>query len=142
MDKKNITIFSDGGARGNPGPAAGGYMMYLDDEKKCFCGGKYYGVSTNNQAEYRALKDAIEFLEQHINNELTEIDLKVFLDSELMVRQLNGDYQVKSVHLMEFHDWLTECFSRFGKVTISHVSRANNQYADDMVNAVLDRWSV
>ncbi|MFA4930832.1 MAG: ribonuclease HI family protein [Patescibacteria group bacterium] len=140
-DLKNVVIFSDGGSRGNPGPGAGGGVVYFDEGKKILADAFYYGHCTNNQAEYRALLDAINLLEQNYTGELIELNLNIFLDSELMVKQINGEYQVRNDGLKEYYSQIQEKLSCFGQTTITHVVRANNQLADSLVNAALDRWA-
>ncbi len=136
-----IVIFSDGGSRGNPGPGAGAAMVFFDNQKQCLAKSKYYGPCTNNQAEYQALLDGIKVVESKIKDEdLHEIDLKIFLDSELMVKQINGEYKVKSEGLVPFYEQIQQKLSKFGKATVTHVVRSNNKLADMMLNAVLDRW--
>jgi ribonuclease HI len=143
MDLKKVVIFSDGGSRNNPGPAAGGAIVFFDDEKRCLAAGNCYGTQTNNQAEYRALQDAVEIVEEYYHQiDLMEIELNIFLDSELMVKQLNGDYQVKNDGLKPLYDNLQKRLSKFGKTKVSHVKRSQNKQADAMVNAVLDRWGL
>ncbi len=142
MEKKNVVIFSDGGARNNPGPAAGGALVYLDEEKRCLAAGNFYGKKTNNQAEYMALQDGLEIVEEYYTNiDSEDVKLNIFLDSELMVKQLNGEYKVKNEKLKVIYLDLQKRLSKFGKVDINHVKRAQNKMADGMVNAVLDRWA-
>lgn len=141
MELIKVVIFSDGGSRNNPGPAAGGAIVFFDKEKRCLAAGNYYGKQTNNQAEYRALQDAVEIVEEYYRQiDLMGVELNIFLDSELMVKQINGDYQVKNDGLKPLYIDLEKRLSKFGKTHVSHVKRAQNKQADAMVNAVLDRW--
>ena len=141
MDLRKVVIFSDGGSRNNPGPAAGGAVVFIEEKKRCLMAGNYYGKQTNNQAEYRALVDAVEIVEEYYRNiDLVEVELNIFLDSELMVKQLNGEYKVKNDGLKLLHDDLQNRLSKFGRTKISHVLRAQNKLADLIVNSVLDRW--
>lgn len=142
MEYKKVVIFSDGGARNNPGPGAGGAVVYFDENHQVLGVGNYYGKVTNNQAEYRALVDAVNLVIKHYEEDLSVVELEVYLDSELMVKQLNGEYQVRNHELKEFYDDLQLKMSKFGKTDINHVLRANNKLADSLVNAVLDRWGV
>jgi len=141
MNYKKIIIFSDGGARNNPGPGAGGSVIFFDEEKRLISLGGYYGKVTNNQAEYRALVEAVNFIiEKQVDDSVAEVALEIYLDSELMVRQLNGQYQVRNSGLKEYYDELQLKFSQFAQVDVNHVLRANNKIADSIVNVVLDRW--
>ncbi|MBU0647940.1 ribonuclease HI family protein [Patescibacteria group bacterium] len=137
---QNIVIFSDGGSRGNPGPSAGGAVIYFDRDKSCQTTAKYYGRMTNNQAEYRALLDGLLLLEKCLEEDFTKVVLSVFLDSELMVKQINGEYKVKNDGLRDYYQDIQKLLSKYGQVTVSHVNRGNNQLADSLVNEVLDRW--
>jgi len=142
MDKKNVVIFSDGGSRNNPGPSAGGALVYLDEEKRCLAAGNFYGKKTNNQAEYMALQDGVEIVEEYYNDiDIEDVVLNIFLDSELMVKHLNGEYKVKNEGLKPLYLDLQKRLSKFGKVSINHVKRAQNKMADGLVNVVLDRWA-
>lgn len=139
---KKVVIFSDGGSRNNPGPGAGGAVVFFDDDKKCFASANFYGRCTNNQAEYTAITDAIGIVERYYaNQELTDVELLIFLDSELAVKQINGQYQVKNEELRKIYDDIQKRLSTFGKTTVSHVPRANNKLADSLVNVALDRWA-
>ncbi len=141
MNRKKVVIFSDGGSRNNPGPSAGGAVVLFDDEQRCLSAGNFYGKQTNNQAEYRALQDAVEIVEEFYRDiDEEEVELNIFLDSELMVRQLNGEYQVKNEGLKPLYENLQQRLSKFGKIKINHVKRAQNKLADGLVNIVLDRW--
>lgn len=143
MQYKKVVIFSDGGARNNPGPAAGGAIVFFDEEKRCLAAGNFYGKQTNNQAEYRALQDGLEVVEEYYRDmDLENVELNIFLDSELIVKQLNGEYQVKNEELKSLYSDLQKRLSKFGKTNINHVPRAQNKQADAMVNAVLDRWGI
>ncbi len=137
----NIVIFSDGGSRGNPGPGAGAATVFFDEQKQCLAKSKYFGICTNNQAEYQALLEGLKIVESKLStDELHETSLKIFLDSELMVRQINGEYKIKNEGLKPYYDQIQQILSQFGQVTVTHVLRANNKLADMMLNAVLDRW--
>ena len=114
--------------------------MYFDDTKQVLGIGNYFGKVTNNQAEYRALVDAVNLVIKHYEEDLSMVELEIYLDSELMVKQLNGEYQVKNHGLKDFYDSLQLKLSKFGKTDINHVLRSNNKLADSLVNAVLDRW--
>ncbi len=130
---KKATIFSDGGARGNPGPAGIGFVLKIVDGKSIEAG-EYVGEATNNQAEYLAIKKG---LERALNEKVDEIDC--FLDSELVVKQLNGEYRVKNHGLRPIFEEVKELAGKFDKVAFVHVRREKNKEADRMVNEAIDK---
>jgi len=133
MNKK-IIIFSDGGARGNPGPAGIGAVLY-DSKKQVLAKiSKYIGETTNNQAEYQALITALKKAK-----ELGGQELDVFLDSELVVKQLNCEYKVKNKELAPLFLEVYNLSLNFSKITFTHVYRENNKEADRLVNEALDK---
>ncbi len=132
MEYKSLKIFGDGGARGNPGPAASGYVIMAGDQI-LETGGQYLGETTNNQAEYQAVKLALEAVAK-FQPDLIEFNL----DSELVVRQLNGLYKVKNQQLKPIHEAIKELTKLYPKVTFTHVRREFNQLADAEVNRILD----
>lgn len=129
-----IKVFCDGGARGNPGPAAIGVVGY-DNDKKIFEISKAIGETTNNVAEYRAVIAALETLEGLNIRE----NILFNLDSELVVKQVNGDYRVKDVKLKQLHASVSCLLSKFSDVKFEHTKRSNNFYADKLVNNALDK---
>lgn len=133
---EKITVFTDGGARGNPGPAAAGAVLYAGKER-LICG-KYLGENTNNFAEYSAVIIALEkLLEQgRITPKNVQIDL--FADSLLVVKQLNGEYKVKSTNIKPLYEQVKVLESKFGEVNHFHVPREKNREADAEVNRILD----
>jgi probable phosphoglycerate mutase len=126
-------LSTDGGSRGNPGPAAYGYVLESDDGHVLDSRGEPIGVATNNVAEYRGL---IAGLEKAL--ELAVTDLEVVSDSELVVKQMQGDYKVKNEALRELHDRAEDLARRVGKVRYTAVRRAHNELADRLVNEALD----
>jgi ribonuclease HI len=130
---RQLTGFSDGGSRGNPGPAASGFVLIDTTENLVSEGGAYIGIATNNVAEYQALYLALKRA-----LELKASILHMKLDSELVVNQMNGLYKVNDQNLMPLHNRIEELMNRFEKVTFSHVSREDNTLADGMVNKLLD----
>jgi probable phosphoglycerate mutase len=126
-------LSTDGGARGNPGPAAYGYVLESDDGHVLDARGEAIGVATNNVAEYRGL---IAGLEKALELGVTEVE--VVSDSELVVRQMQGDYKVKNETLRELHGRARELAGRLGKVSYTAVRRAHNEVADRLVNDALD----
>ena len=137
-DEKNATYdemvgYSDGGSRGNPGPAASGYVLMSTTGLVVAEGGTYLGTATNNVAEYEALYLALEKA-----LELDAVVLDMRLDSLLVVNQMNGLYRVKHDDLLPIYDRVKELMTRFEKVTFTHVMREYNTLADGMVNKILD----
>jgi len=132
MNQKLI-IFTDGGARGNPGPAAIGAVIYDEQHQTVAEISEYIGETTNNQAEYRAVVAAIGKA-----RELGASELDFFLDSQLVVEQLNGNYKVKNKDLAPLFVQIYNASLGFKKVKYTHIPRAQNQAADKLVNLALD----
>lgn len=128
-----LITFSDGGARGNPGPAAYGVVIKDANSKLLKQHGRYIGHTTNNQAEYRGLIDALEHAK-----DMGATSVDCFLDSELLVKQMSGEYRVKDPELAKLYMRVHNLKVQIGKVTFSHVRRAFNTEADAMVNKALD----
>jgi ribonuclease HI len=128
-----VKLFTDGGARGNPGPAAYGYVLEADDGTVLAAHGEKIGIATNNVAEYSAL---IAGLEKAL--ELGVPRVEVVSDSELMVKQMRGEYRVKNEALRELFDEAGRLARRIGNVSFSAVRREHNELADRLVNEALD----
>ena len=126
-------LSTDGGARGNPGPAAYGYVLEADDGTVLDARGETIGVATNNVAEYRAL---IAGLEKAV--ELGIDELEVVSDSELLVKQMQGEYRVKNEALRELNDEANSLERKLGRVRYKAVRREHNELADKLVNDALD----
>lgn len=134
-----IKVFTDGGARGNPGPAAAGISIAgIAGKERLLCG-KYLGITTNNVAEYSAFLLAYQTLlaQQSLNS--SETELEFFADSLLAVKQLNGEYRIKNPNLASFINQIKNQEKLFAKVTYQHVRREFNKEADLEVNKILDR---
>ena len=127
-------LSTDGGARGNPGPAAYGYVLEAEDGTVLDARGETIGVATNNVAEYRAL---IAGLEKAV--ELGIDELEVVSDSELLVKQMQGEYRVKNEALRELNDEANSLERKVGRVRYRAVRREHNELADKLVNEALDR---
>lgn len=128
-----MIIRTDGGARGNPGPAGAGIVITDGDGQTLFAGGFFLGHNTNNQAEYEAILRAIKLAE-----ELGGTHLEIYSDSELIVKQINGQYRVKKPHLKEYYRQIIESMEKFDSVTVQHVYRCENVLADELVNRAID----
>jgi ribonuclease HI len=126
-------LFCDGAARGNPGPAGAGAVIVSPEGHIQARIGKFLGESTNNVAEYMGL---ILGLKRARAMGLRELD--VLSDSELMVKQLSGDYAVKAEHLKPLHDEAKELLKMFPGITVRHVPREENKLADEMSNRAID----
>ena len=131
-------IFSDGGARGNPGPAAIGFVVLSDKGQVLMANSRYVGWRTNNQAEYEALIAALESAVAFHAEEVI-----CHLDSELVVKQVTGEYTVKNSELRKLWRKVQELSERFKKVSFTSVPRTNIQIqrADALVNEALDEFS-
>ena len=126
-------LSTDGGARGNPGPAAYAYVLEADNGTVLAAHGEAIGVATNNVAEYRAL---VEGLRKAV--ELQVDELEVVSDSELLVHQMRGEYKVKNAALRELWEEAGDLADRIGQVRYTAVRREHNELADRLVNEALD----
>jgi ribonuclease HI len=126
-------LFTDGGARGNPGPAAYAYVLEDETGDPIAFLGQTIGVATNNVAEYRGLVAGLAKAA-----ELGVRELEVVSDSELMVKQMRGEYKIKNDALRELADEAKSNARRVGRVEYRHVRRAHNVLADRLVNEALD----
>ncbi|MFL5966092.1 MAG: ribonuclease HI family protein [Gaiellaceae bacterium] len=126
-------LSTDGGARGNPGPAAYGYVLEADDGDVLAAHGERIGRATNNVAEYRGL---VAGMRKAAELGVTELD--VVSDSELLVKQMRGEYRVKNEALRALWDEATDLERRFRRVRYTSVRREHNELADSLVNEALD----
>ncbi|MGH3024443.1 MAG: reverse transcriptase-like protein [Gaiellaceae bacterium] len=126
-------LFTDGGARGNPGPAAAAYVLEADNGTVLAAHGEAIGIATNNVAEYRAL---VAGLEQA--RDLGVDELEVVSDSELLVKQMRGEYRVKNAALRDLSLAAARLAREVGSVSYTAVRREHNELADRLVNEALD----
>jgi ribonuclease H / adenosylcobalamin/alpha-ribazole phosphatase len=126
-------LSTDGGARGNPGPAAFGYVLEAEDGTVLAAHGERIGVATNNVAEYRAL---VAGLEKALELSVDEVD--VVSDSQLLVRQMTGEYKVKNEALRKLSLEAAALTRRLRRITYRSVPREHNELADRLVNEALD----
>ncbi len=131
-----VMIYTDGGARGNPGPAAIGVAIFdmSDTHEPIFKLGKFLGHTTNNEAEYRAVIAGLQ--------EATKLKAKnliFFLDSELVVKQLSGKYKIKEPRLKDLVLEIFRLQNGFNQIEYRHVPREKNKLADQLVNEALDK---
>ncbi|HVW22949.1 MAG TPA: reverse transcriptase-like protein [Candidatus Saccharimonadales bacterium] len=128
-----VKIFADGGSRGNPGPSASGYVVLDMEDNVLVDEGVYLGVTTNNQAEYTALKLALETcLKMGVR------EVHVYMDSLLVINQMKGIFKIKNRDLWPIHDAIQKLAKQFKKIGYSHVPREFNKLADAAVNRALD----
>jgi len=131
----HLKIYTDGGARGNPGPAGIGVVI-RDPSGKCKKYSKYIGKATNNQAEYKALIFGLSKAKK-----LNPQKVTCYLDSELVVKQLNGFYKIKNKGLKPLFAKVENLASSFPKITLFHIPREKNKQADKLVNKAIDKAS-
>ncbi len=131
---KQLKLYTDGGSRGNPGPSAGAFVICDLEDNVVETTGFFIGSGTNNIAEYTALLRGLEHCKQFGAEQLI-----VYLDSELVVRQLNGEYKVKNAQLKPLHDQAKKMAADFQKIEFKHVPRAQNALADAELNRILDQ---
>ena len=134
---QSVEVYTDGASRGNPGPAAIGYAVYDHNDRIIDKDSKAIGVRTNNQAEYEAFVWALE--------RVTKMGTKVamfYSDSELLVKQVNGQYKIKDLRLRDLHDLAQGYIDALDKFEIEHVSRQNERTSrvDAMINEELDEY--
>jgi len=127
------TLSTDGGSRGNPGPAAFAYVLEAEDGTVLAAHGEAIGVATNNVAEYSAL---VAGLEKAV--EIGVSELEVISDSELMVKQMRGEYRVKNEALRDLSAQASRLAGKLGSVSYKAVRREQNKLADQLVNEALD----
>ncbi|MBU0976703.1 MAG: ribonuclease HI family protein [Patescibacteria group bacterium] len=133
MERK-VKVYTDGGARGNPGPAAAGVVIFDEEGRLLAIDAKYLGETTNNQAEYQALELALELLQK---KDISR-DITCYLDSELIVKQLNGEYKVKNSDIAIVKKRIDSLSEFFENIEFIHIRREENKFADKLVNVILD----
>lgn len=128
-----LTLWIDGGSRGNPGPAAAGFVITREDGTTVLEAGQHLGIATNNVAEYEGLLRALRAAAE---NGATSV--KIISDSQLLVRQLRGEYRVRSADLRPLYEQVMAMLKRLTRWEVRHVTREHNQRADGLVNRALD----
>lgn len=129
-----LKLYADGGSRGNPGPSASGYVLLDQEDKILLDEGVYLGITTNNQAEYTALKLGMEAA---IKRGVTELD--VYMDSLLVINQMRGVFKVRNRDLWPIHGVIKDLTKQFKHISFTHVPRELNKLADAAVNRSLDQ---
>lgn len=135
-EDKQITAHIDGGSRGNPGPAAYAVVVTTADGNRLTSFSKYLGQATNNVAEYEGLLAALDYALQHNHRRL-----KIITDSELMARQMNGQYKVKNPNLKVLYERARTLIGKLDAFRIEHVRREHNREADRLANEAMDAAS-
>lgn len=131
----SFKLFTDGGSRGNPGNSAIAYVVFKND-LVFDIGAKYLGTATNNYAEYNALIEGLKLAKKHTDT------IECYLDSELVVKQINGEYKISSPDIKPLAQKVNELKREFKSIKFNHVLRAENKIADKLVNIVLDAIEV
>jgi len=128
----SLTIYTDGASKGNPGAAAAGIAIYDSSGKIVKKVKKYLGTMTNNQAEYNALLIGLRAAHR-----ISDKKIKIFMDSELIVKQIKGQYKVKNSELRVIYLEVLKQLKKFGGHSINHVMRADNKLADSLANEAI-----
>lgn len=129
-------LFTDGGARGNPGPGASSYVLFNENNELIWFDSKFIGSSaTNNQAEYEAILMGLKYISRLGPKENDEIICH--LDSELVVKQINGEYKVKNLELKKIYEQVID-LKQSKNIVFKHIAREYNKFADKLVNICLD----
>jgi len=143
---KQIFINTDGGSRGNPGPAAIGIVFFNEDEKVFYDYKECIGEGTNNEAEYTAIVRALEILAKSkwfLENNSSESKVICRLDSKLVVEQVNGNYKIKQPHIQKFVNQIKTILGDFRlNIQFIHIPREQNKEADKLVNEALDEQAI
>jgi ribonuclease HI len=129
-----VQLYADGGSRGNPGPSASGYVLLDMSGRIVLRAGQYLGVTTNNQAEYQALKLGLE----HALHDYHAREVHVYMDSMLVVNQMKNIFKIKNRDLWPIHNACVELAKKFHKISFDHVPRELNKLADEEVNKAMD----
>ena len=137
---KSLIIHTDGGSRGNPGPAACAFVFLDSDQNVLDQASLYLGIATNNEAEYRGVILALEHLLQHQPQYSSFTTINFTLDSELVVKQLLGQYKIKKPELQTLATNIRQLLHQLPqKITFTHVRRHLNHLPDTLLNQELDR---
>ncbi len=132
-----VTIYTDGASRGNPGHASYGYLILDENNQIIHQEGKYLGIATNNFAEYSAVLSAFSYIHQNLYKG-KNMKIAVIADSKLVVEQLSGKYKIKSENLKPLIYQIKILEQTLGQIKYTHTLRANNKRADALANKALD----
>ncbi|MBU0605280.1 MAG: ribonuclease HI family protein [Candidatus Omnitrophica bacterium] len=133
MKSKKLYIYADGGSRGNPGPSGIGVVILDSNRKKIKESFKFIGETTNNIAEYSALVSGLEAAVA-----LKATDIVIYLDSELLTKQLNGEYKVRDANMKILFNESLGLLKKFDSFEVKHIARAKNKEADKLVNKAIN----
>ena len=136
IDSNRLILRFDGGSRGNPGPSAFCYIVMDEDERMICIHSEYIGISTNNYSEYMGFLKGLEYLTGTFD--VSKYELKVETDSELVVKQLKGEYAIRNPRLKEISEKIRELLTRFRKFNLKHIPRVENS-ADSFVRMILKK---
>lgn len=133
LKSRRLYLYTDGGSRGNPGPSGIGVVILDSNKKKIKEVFKYIGEATNNVAEYTALVSGLEEARA-----LKATDVVIYMDSELLAKQLNGEYKVKDANMKALFGESLELLKNFDSFEVKHIERAKNKEADKLVNKAIN----
>ncbi|MGC8553941.1 MAG: ribonuclease HI family protein [Candidatus Acidulodesulfobacterium sp.] len=134
----NLTVYTDGASRGNPGKSGAGIFILDEDNKKTISLKQYLGILTNNEAEYRALVIALEYLAE-LTNTSGKFNINFLSDSQLLVNQLNGVYSVKSPNIIPLYEKAKKIIANLNAAySFKHIPRTLNFKADKLANSAID----
>lgn len=134
----HLKINTDGASRGNPGPAAYGFVIKDEKNKIIYKEGQAIGVKTNNVAEYYAVLKALEYVSNNLNHE-NNLIIDIITDSQLIANQLSGNFKIKNPNLKILFDQIKILEMEFKNIFYQNVPRAKNWEADEMANQALDK---
>lgn len=138
--REKISIFTDGGARGNPGISGAGVYIYDQSNREILSKHQFLGHKTNNEAEYLAMKVALEFLKSFLSDRTGEFELVFHLDSKLVVEQMNKRWKIKEARLAVLADNNWQILEQLPRCSwkIVHIRREENKRADFLANQAMD----
>lgn len=137
----HFILYADGGSRGNPGPAGAGALVRDEEGVQVVTVSEYLGVATNNIAEYTAVLRALQQLHTLLGSGSSGASVEARLDSQLVVRQMNGEYKIKHPNIVPLAGKVKEVGKNFKSLTFTHVYREDNKEADALANEAMDRGS-
>ncbi|MEK7201674.1 MAG: ribonuclease HI family protein [Patescibacteria group bacterium] len=135
----NFILYADGGSRGNPGPSGAGALVRDEEGIQVVTVSEYLGSATNNIAEYTALLRALQGLQKLLGTAVSGATVEARLDSQLVVRQMNGEYKIKHPNIVPLAAEVKEMVRAFKSVSFTHVYREDNAEADSLANEAMDR---
>lgn len=135
----HFILYADGGSRGNPGPAGAGALVRDEEGTQIVTISEFLGTTTNNIAEYTAVLRALEGLRTILESASTSASVEARLDSQLIVRQMNGEYKIKHPNIVPLAAKVKEAARAFKGVSFTHVYREDNTEADRLANEAMDR---